>query len=517
VVKRCFLRFLFPFLLLLLLLVPSFMSCGDQAPSSLGGTLRVTYTQDGNSIGLPGKATNTTVTTQSRPAIETLFRVDKTGNVTPWLATDYKNDTAAKTITMSLRKGVKFHDGTDFNAAAVKWNLDQAMALKLAGTQTFKSVDVVDDYTIRISLTAWDSTIISNFTAIPGMIVSPAAYKKNGEEWAMKNPVGTGPFTFVSWDRDVKTTFKKYPDYWQKGKPYVDAVEWIPINNVTTRMMSFKSGDIDVVPTLDPKDLADLEKAGYLINKATASNVVSLVLDSANNDSPFSKLKVRQAAQHAIDQTAIIKAILYGQGTPTNQYINKGHWAYNDSVVGYPYDPNKAKQLLAEAGYPSGFKTKLTFRITGNDDMWTAAQGMLKAVGIDVELDAVQSGRYDQLAVLGGKWEGMIRSYQSRNVDVAAPLAQMYAGKGQYFKYMLYPEDYVKAIDSAIAATDFSAKQKAMQEAMKLMSDKYCLQTILYAPYGLAVSQTTVHDHSFATTADSFAWTPESVWIDKKK
>ena len=245
--------------------------------------------------------------------------------------------------------------------------------------------------------------------------------------------------------------------------------------------------------------------------------MVSLVLDSASSDSPFSKLKVRQAAQHAIDQQAIIKAILYGQGTPTNQYINKGHWGYNDSVTGYSYDPAKAKQLLAEAGYPNGFKTKLTFRITGADDMWTVAQGMLKAVGIDAALDAVQSGRYDQFAVQGGKWEGMIRSFQSRNVDVAAPLAQMYAGKGTYFKYMLYPEDYVKAIDNAISATDFSIKQKSIQEAMKLMADKYCLMTILYAPYGLAVSQTYVHDHSFATTADSFAWTPESVWLDKKK
>ena len=188
-VKKFSLNLLFPCLLVALLVLPCLLHAESRRRHPWAARFRVTYTQDGNSIGFPAKAaTNTTVTTQSRPAIETLFRVDKTGNVTPWLAIGYKNDTAAKTITMTLQKGVKFHDGTDFNAEAVKWNLEQAKTRKLSGTQTFKSIDVVDDYTIRISLTAWDSTVISNFTAIPGMIVSPTAYNKNGEEWAMKNP-----------------------------------------------------------------------------------------------------------------------------------------------------------------------------------------------------------------------------------------------------------------------------------------------------------------------------------------
>ena len=105
------------------------------------------------------------------------------------------------------------------------------------------------------------------------------------------------------------------------------------------------------------------------------------------------------------------KTILYGEAESANQWIYKGHWGYNPAVVGYPYNPEKAKKLLAEAGYPNGFKTKLLYRTSPeNDQIYTAVQGYLKAVGIDVELDPSQSGRYDQIALRGGKWEGLIQN-----------------------------------------------------------------------------------------------------------
>ena len=185
---------------------------GRQQPSPrYGGTLRLSDQVEGVSIGYPPKVARVTNTLrQAAPAVERLLRTDKTGKLIPWLATGFASDVVAKTITLPLRKGVKFHDGTDFNAEAVKWNLDLNMSARSPGTEKFRSVDIIDDYTVRINLTSWDSTVTGNLVQALGMIISPTAYKKNGEEWCANHPVGTGPFQFVSWEKDVRTTYKKF-------------------------------------------------------------------------------------------------------------------------------------------------------------------------------------------------------------------------------------------------------------------------------------------------------------------
>ena len=481
-----------------------------------GGTLRISDYTDGVSIGYPPKLLRAQGNRQVAPAIETLFRIDKTGKLVPWLATGFKENAVAKTLTITLRKGIKFHDGTDFNAEAVKWNLDQSISAHSQGTEKLRSIDIIGDYTVRINLAAWDSTITSSLTLTLGMMISPTAYKKNGEEWCARNPVGTGPFQFVSWEKDVRTTYKKYEGYWQKGKPYLDRVEWIPIADSLTRQLSFKREGSDIVLWIATKDLAGLEKDGYIITRhRVGSGAFSLIPDSANPNSPFANLKVRQAAKHAIDADALAKTIYYGEYEPANQWVYKGHWGYNPAVVGYPYNPEKAKKLLTDAGYPNGFKTKLLYRTSPEwDQLYTAVQGYLKAVGIDAELDLMQTGRYDQMAFLGGKWEGLLHGGVSANIDVIAALAERYSG-GKFYSQMITPDDYLKAIQNAITAPDFKTKQKWAQEAMKLMIDKHCLLIVLFCPSEFAVSKAYVHDHGFYATSNTGFWTPENAWLER--
>ena len=178
-----------------------------------------------------------------------------------------KGSTKEKTIVISLTKGIKFHDGTDFNAEAVKWNIDQHLAVKGPGTEMLKSVDVLDAYTVRLNLLEWDNRVTSNLAAQLGMIISPTACKKNGKEWAAKHPVGTGPFEFVSWQKDVRTTYKKFPGYWQKGKPYLDRIEWNIIGETFTREAALRGGEIDVVLFPAPNDIAGLEKDGFVVSR----------------------------------------------------------------------------------------------------------------------------------------------------------------------------------------------------------------------------------------------------------
>ena len=479
-----------------------------------GGILKISDLQDAISMGYPAKIVRADANRQGGAAIETLLRYDTQGKLIPWLATSYKENAKDKNIVLTLRKGVKFHDGTDFNAEAVKWNLEQFVAAKSATVKNFASIDVVDPYTIRINLAEWDSTTVSNLAGTVGMMISPTACKKNGVDWSATHPIGTGPFEFASWERDTRTSFKKFSGYWQKGKPYLDGVEFIPIADSLTREMALQKGETHVAFVLDAPSLKKLENQGYLNYRLPLTGASTLVPDSANPNSPWSKLKVRQAAQYAINTEEIAKTVFANEAQPGKQWVYKGHWGYNPAVVGYPYNPIKAKQLLKEAGYPNGFKTKLTYNKGLNDLAFASVQNYLKAVGIDAELNPIQSGGWNQLSV-GGTWDGLLYGGATGEPDVLALMAVRMSGLANWYKSTNFPPDFVNAVKSAIAAPDFKTKQKRVWDAQKLMVDKDCLTIMLWCQYLASTEQPYVRNSGFYRTAHNGNWTPEEAWLAK--
>ena len=291
---------------------------------------------------------------QVAPAIESLFRLDKDGQAVPWLATGWKTDSSGKTITLTLRRGVKFHDGTDFNAEAAKWNLDQAISAKQFGSVLIDSVDLVDPYTIRINLKERDNTSLGMLCySYIGMMISPTAFKTKGEDWVISNPVGTGPFRFVSWEKDVKITFRKFDGYWQKGKPYLDGIENMIIYDKVVGGLSFKTGETDCVYRTHYEDIAGTRKRGtesIASWVAFASPTAGAIPDSADPNSPFAKLKVRQAVAYAIDTQGMVKAILAGEGVGCTQWMFPGHWAYNPGIIGLSLQPGEGKTASGRSG-----------------------------------------------------------------------------------------------------------------------------------------------------------------------
>jgi peptide/nickel transport system substrate-binding protein len=481
-----------------------------------GGTLTLSDMVEEQNIGYPPRMTNPPQQRQGAPALETLFRMDNTGKLTPWLATAIKEDPKAMTITLTLQKGVKFHDGTDFNAEAVKWNLEQSTTERSLGTEKIKSVEAIDSSTVRINLTSWDSTFTSSLSVNTGLMISPAAFKKNGADWCSNNPVGTGPFQIVSRQQGSRTSFKKFDGYWQKGKPYLDGIEFTYVQDPLTREMSLKKKEIDFIDTTYAGNLKAMEKEGFVVKRRLQpAGSRGFVFDSANPQSPFADVKVRQAVCYAIDTNAINNTIYYGEHKPAFQMAANGTWAYNPSIVGYPYNPAKAKKLLADAGYAKGFKTKFFYWSSPEtDQMLASMQNYLKAVGIDAELEPLNVGRWLQL-VRGGKWEGMLMGVGS-GVDVLAMLNGMYTGASSgKLVQMLAPPDYLKAIKSGIEAKDFKSKQKYTQEAMKLMTDKYCLYLFLFIASEFSAQQPYVYDHGFLGSVNTGLWTPENAWVDK--
>ena len=324
-------------------------------------------------------------------AMETLLRQDNHGNAYPWLAESYKVADDMKSVTFILRKEIKFIDGSDFNAEVAKWNLDSMIDAKME--PYWSSVDIIDEYTIRVNLTQWNCTLLSSFgdAQQKAYMVSKVAYEENGKEWMEKNIVGTGPFEHASSQQDVYFKLKKNPDYWLKGKPYLDGIEFTFISDPTTLKMDVQSGDGDMVEVEDVKQAADFKAMG-LNDNIIIDTVNVLIPDTANTSSPWANKNVREAAEYAIDREAIAKVIGYDYLQAPYQIPARSSPAYNpDFTLGRKYDVDKAKQLLTEAGYSNGFKTTIISSSGIPKDPLLAVQQYWGKVGIQVELEFLEA------------------------------------------------------------------------------------------------------------------------------
>ncbi len=231
-----------------------------------GGTLKITYDHTPSNLGAFWDLTRFLDWVQARFAVEGLVGLNPQGQPVPQLATSWDIDDVAKTITFHLREGVKFHDGTDFNAEAAKWNLDMQKNGPKTELKNVTSIDVVDPYTVRLTFSEMDPLFVQQMVAsMSGKITSPAAYELYGPEAIKFQPVGTGPFRFDTFEPDVLLRYTRFEDYWQEGLPYLDAVEIHYIADNTVALTSFKSGEAQIMGNLGVKDVPELEAAGNTI------------------------------------------------------------------------------------------------------------------------------------------------------------------------------------------------------------------------------------------------------------
>ena len=224
-----------------------------------------------------------------------------------------------KSLTIHLRKGVKFHDGNELTSKDVKWHVEN-MKYSPYKFSKVTSMEEVDKYTVRMNLKSYDCTIPENFMVGHGMIASSAAVSKptTPENEAKDHTIGTGAYKFVDWERDVFIKYEPFKDYWDKGKPYVDSLEYVFITDPVTGKMAFEAGQAHTIHELSMRDGADLKRKGYRIETVEMGGS-ALIPDGANPDSPFGKQKVRLAVEYAIDREAISDALGYGFSKPIYQ------------------------------------------------------------------------------------------------------------------------------------------------------------------------------------------------------
>lgn len=482
-----------------------------------GGVLKISTVPDADILGYPPTMTKLNDFYFAATSLETLITYDEKGAPIPGLASEWKVDVAGKTITLALQKGVKFHDGSDFNAKVAKWNLDGIRQSKRTELALVSSIDVVDDYTIRLNLTRYDSSILDTLAGVVGLMISQAAFEKNGgAAWCEKNPVGTGPFKLASWQRDVKQVYTRFDGYWQKGKPYLDGVEWIIIADPLVRLASFKSGESNVTQNIEPKDAKQLEAEGKYRIATLASALYGLAPDGANPKSVFANLKVRQAAESAIDKQAICDMLGYGYWIPLYQAAAPGSWAENPKVVGNRYDPTRAKQLLTEAGYPNGFKTTIyTFNTPQIIvDMLTAVQGYLKAVGIDAKMEAMEQVRYGDIYAGAGWKDGLAMAPMGLSPNEVGLLNRLFLPGSVLLPSALRPPAFQQKLIEVGAAADSDTKQKLVWELQKIGVDDNAMMIWIHANVGVSASQNKVHNDGFDVTI-GVPWTPADAWMEK--
>ena len=443
------------------------------------------------------------------PVLEPLVGYSTNGPVPTKLATSWDLGADGKSLTLHLRKGVKFQDGTDFNATAAKFNLDKELGVR-SEMISVKSVDVVDDYTVKLNLNNYSSTLIQQLGYVAGMMQSPAALQAHDKAWFSTHAVGTGPFELVSFNAPTSLVFKKFSGYWDTGKPYLDELHYTFVVDPVTAELSFRAGDAQIWDQLLPANLKSIANLNLNMN-VIPKTVWVAIGDSVNPNSPFAKLQVRQAIDYAIDKASVVKTFGYNTWEAPNQVVSSKQVGYISNFSGRNYDAAKAKQLLADAGYANGFKTKLTVRNNLDMNVMGTYQAYLKAIGIDADLVPADTGTYRSLLTKG--WDGIIVN----GLGISGTAAKMLETDGPSANWTvsaLITDKYKNALAKAISSSDKASELKANQDLVQAVFDDAVL-----IPWNID-SISCVYGNSVHTDLDVInlqLWDPGDAWINKSK
>jgi peptide/nickel transport system substrate-binding protein len=411
------------------------------------------------------------------PWAERLVYWDEKGGYVPNLLESWKVDPASKTITFHVRKGVQFTDGTPFDAASLKENLEFNLKSKrILDGEFIKSIDVVDKYTVRLNLSEVTSASMLNY-AFNVQIVSVPAIEKNGPDWARKNGIGTGPFKLVDFKSDTYLKYVRNENYWRRGMPYIDAIQLDFVPDAVTAAMKMEAKEMDIwmdVPNV--KMALDLQAKGLKIN--WGPGMLYALLPNTNKpkrpDAPLLNKKVREAIEFAIDRPALAKAIGFGQYEALTQIVPSFSPAYNPGFNPRPYNPEKAKQLLTESGYPNGFEIKMIANGAEGQakDAATAIQSYLGAVGIKVNIDLADMGRYAAALFSPQGWDELALAASGIHPS-GTDLYQHFGPRPltYRFDYIKKTPEYLAACDKALHTYEEKAMKRAMQEIVKKASE----------------------------------------------
>lgn len=344
-----------------------------------------------------------------------LFGFDKEMKLQNVLAESYDASKDGLTYTIKLRSGIKFQDGSDFNAEAVKVNLDRASNPDnhLKRYNLFKSVattEVIDPTTVKITLKQPFSAFINTLASPAAAMISPTALKKYGKEIGF-HPVGTGPFELDTWNQTDFVKVKKFAGYWKKGYPKLDTITWRPVVDNNTRAAMLQTGEANFAFPI-PYEQAKLLEKNSKLDLVTSPSIMQRYISFNVTQKPFDNPKVREAINYAINRQALVKVAFAGYATPATGIVPPAI-QYSQAYPAPEYNPAKARGLLKEAGYPNGFTTTLwsSHNHSTAQKVLQFTQQQLAQVGIKATVTAMDAGQRAAEVEDKGQKESNVRMF----------------------------------------------------------------------------------------------------------
>ncbi|MHB8062231.1 MAG: ABC transporter substrate-binding protein [Ruminiclostridium sp.] len=330
--------------------------------------------------------------------------------VEPSLAESWDISSDGLTYTFYLKKGVKFQDGTDFNAAAVKFNIDRQLPPKVTEDMPYssfvfgsvKDVEVVDDYTVKINMKSASTPFLTNLAMCLGApIVSPKALQDNSNN-VNEHPVGTGPYTFVSWTKSQNVVLKRNDNYWG-DKAVTQNIIFKFISDNSARVVALNNGEADIIEGIDATVVKQIEDAGNKISDAQGMNINYMAYNTTK--APFDKVEVRTAISQAINVPELVKSLYQGYAEPATSVLPTFMQGYDTSIKQVAFDQAAAKAALTAAGITSlhiiTYTNARPYNTANGQALAEAVQGYLKNAGVTATIDAFDWTTYKQKVVAG--------------------------------------------------------------------------------------------------------------------
>jgi peptide/nickel transport system substrate-binding protein len=449
--------------------------------------------------------------------METLYTVTPDGkDIKPWLATSFDLSPDKLSYTFHLRKGVLFHTGKEMTADDVKFSIDAARTTK-GGWEfidsAIKSVTVKDKYTVVVKTKFKWSPLVADLALFSNAIV-PKGYGGKTKKQFYTAPVGTGPFKWDHWTHGKEVKFTRFDKYWQKGKPYLDSVTWTNVPDDNTRLLQLKGGQAQIDEFPGWSQVAPLRKTAGITMTLFPSTRTDYV-EFNQHFKPFQDAHVRRAISYAIDRKALVKAILFGNGTPANSFMPPQVPYYDPKSPGLQYDMTKAKAEMAKSTVPKGFTA--TFEAIGGQlDSETIAQvvqSAVKPLGIKVNI-IKKDANAAQADWTAAKYPGMTTSYWTMDIADPDELVSFSIDPAQgahSFQTFYNNPAAIKATRAATREFDPAKRQALYSTVQKLAAQDAFMGFLYYSPFRYAYSSK-VQDFQVYPTGN---YHMEDVWLQK--
>ncbi len=406
---------------------------------------------------------------------DSLLMRDAEGELQLSLAESYEN-IDDHTWEFRLRRGVTFHNGERFDAKSVKFTLDRILdpdnqSPQYSHISAISEVEIVDDYTIRMHTR-------DPFPTLPSQMVArqmvPAGYTgEHGGEHLARNPIGTGPYRFVSWTPDEEIRLRANEEYW-RGMPTIRDVVFRVVPETSTRIAELQTGSVDIIVNVPPHQAETLEAGeGTAISRAPSSRAIFVGMVTTE-PGPLTDRRVRQALNYGVDVDSIIENVLMGNGVPlAGQPVVDMHHGFSGSLDPYPHDPSRARELLADAGHPGGFSIAMdspSGRYLMDRETAQAVAGQLEAIDVEVALNVQEWGVYVDKIMSRQLTELFLIGWGNATFDADATMYPWFRS-GQQFCY--FEDDALDAaLDLARETMDMDVRQDRYIEIMQLLHEE---------------------------------------------